>query len=73
MLKNSPLSRQRIYKLHYIDFILDLILGDYFSGKNNLNNIERIVSQVILLPCYPKYSDEEIEKNIYLIKKFFSN
>ena len=41
--------------------------------KNDLNNIENIVSQVILLPCYPKYSDEEIKKNIYFIKKFFKN
>ena len=40
--------------------------------RNNLNNIENIVSQVILLPCYPKYSDEEINKNIYFIKKFFN-
>ena len=44
-----------------------------FYKKNNLNNIEDIVSQVILLPCYPKYSDQEIKKNIYFIKKFFSN
>lgn len=41
--------------------------------KNNLNNIKNIVSQVILLPCYPKYSNKEIKKNIYFIRKFFSN
>lgn len=39
---------------------------------NNLINIEKVVNEIIVLPTYPRYGEEQIYRNIFLIKKFFN-
>ena len=81
---NYPIQyKNRDKLLHYL-FINNADLAKYYYRNcnnlkifkeyktNNLINIEKVVNEIIVLPTYPRYGEKQIDRNIFLIKKFFS-
>ena len=40
--------------------------------NNDLKNIADVVKEIIILPTYPKYQEQQILMNIKIIRKYFS-
>ena len=70
LLKYLFLNNRDIAMYYYRDCNQLDIFKEY--KNNNLKNIAEVVKEIILLPTYPKYNENQILMNIKLIRKYFN-